>query len=135
MTLVLDSSMTLTWAFADEYTSASQVILERIKREGAVVPSLWRVEVCNVLVMAERRMRTTDAAALAFLAGLAKLPIIEDNAATWTTLIEVRRLARVHQLTVYDALYLELALRRGLPLATTDTALSRAAAAMGVSLV
>jgi len=132
LTLVLDSSLTLAWAFADEYTAASQAVLDRVKREGAVVPTLWRVEVCNVLVMGERRQRTTNEAALAFLTGLGKLPIIEDNAGSWSSLIEARRLARLYRLTVYDAVYLELALRRSLPLATTDAALSKAAKAAGV---
>ena len=110
-------------------------MLDRLVEGGAFAPQLWPVEALNVLLAAERRGRI-DAGARHRLAGfLQRLPIgIDDETAVqvWTA---TTRLAEHHRLTAYDATYLELALRLGLPLATADKALRAAAEAAGVALL
>ena len=133
--MVVDSSVTLTWCFEDEQTAASLALLEQVVEHGAVAPAVWPLEVLNALVMAERRKRV-DAAQRQRLTGfLRDLPIAldaETAAQAWSATVQ---LAERHRLTVYDAAYLELAQRRGLPLASLDNELRAAAEAVGVALV
>lgn len=133
--MVVDSSVTLTWCFEDEQTAASLALLEQVVEHGAVAPTLWPLEVLNALVMAERRKRV-DAAQRQRLTGfLRDLPIALDDetaAQAWSAIVQ---LAERHHLTVYDAAYLELAQRRGLPLASLDQELRAAADVAGVALV
>jgi predicted nucleic acid-binding protein len=127
MSLVLDSSVTLAWAYSDETTQPVTQIFELLSQGGAWVPGLWRLEVANVLEMGVRRKRHDKHFRDATLADLAQLPIQVDpqtDQQAWTATL---RLADRHQLTLYDAAYLELALRRNLPLATLDEDLRRAA--------
>ena len=132
---VLDSSVALAWCFRDEATAASDALLERLPAEPAVVPSLWPVELANVLVMGERRGRLDPTRSAAFLEMIASLPIEIDPASVDRPPADLMALARTHRLTAYDATYLDLALRRNLPLATRDAALARAAAAAGAALL
>jgi predicted nucleic acid-binding protein len=132
MSLVIDSSTTLAWAYSDEVTDAIRDVFRRISDTGAWVPSLWKLEVANVLQMGVRRGRHDAAFMEATLADLALMPIHVDpdtDRQAWGVTV---RLAARHRLTVYDAAYLELTLRRALPLATLDTDLRAAAAAEGV---
>ena len=99
------------------------------------MPSLWLWEVGNVLVQAERKGRITSAAIRTFLGLLETLPIRIDQVTTATAWHDTLALARSHRLTTYDAAYLELALRLGLPLASRDQALNAAASKEGVSLL
>lgn len=120
MSLVLDASLTMTWYFDDESTAATDALLDRVSAEGAVVPSLWRLEVVNAFQVAIRRKRVDAAYRDAALSELAVLPITVDadtDTYAWTTTL---RLAERFALTIYDAVYLELAQRRSLPLATRD---------------
>lgn len=127
MSLVLDSSIALAWAYSEETTTEVRRVFDQLKLAGAWVPGLWRLEVANVLHINVRRRRHDSEFRDATLADLAQLPIQVDpetDQYAWNaTLI----LAQEHQLTLYDAAYLELALRRNLPLATLDEALRRAA--------
>ena len=135
MSLVLDSSVTLAWLHADETSPASAAVFERIAETGAWVPSLWRLEVANVLEMGVRKGRYDSEFRDAMLADLAVLPIrrdLETDNQAWGT---TARLAARHRLTLYEAAYLELAMRRGLPLATVDKELRPAAVAEGVPLL
>ena len=135
MSLVLDSSATLAWAYADETTAAIREVFERLGEGGAWVPSIWRLEVANVLEMGVRRGRYDAAFRDAMLADLALLPIsldAETDRQAWGATL---RLAERHRLTLYDAAYLELAQRRGLPLATLDGDLRTAASAENVILL
>ena len=135
MSLVLDASLTLGWYFEDERTPAGDAVLDRVIEEGAVVPSLWRYEVANGLQMAVRRNRIDTAYRDASLAELRLLPITVDRAGddlAWTATLA---LAGRFRLTVYDAAYLELADRRGLPLATADRAIRAGARALRVELI
>ena len=133
---VLDASFTFQWLFKDEASPEGYAALGLITCEGAVVPSLWFVEVTNVLGLAERRGRVTAAGMEDALQLLRGLPLDVDAlppSLTWSE--AVLELMRTHRLTAYDATYLELALRRGLPLATRDKALRQAANAVGVALL
>ncbi|HWL64181.1 MAG TPA: type II toxin-antitoxin system VapC family toxin [Steroidobacteraceae bacterium] len=132
---VLDASVAIAWCFADESSGPSRQLLESLQFRAAVVPPLWNWEIGNALLTAERRGRIEPAAADLFLRLLRQLPIHVDAGSADRALEETRRLAREHDLTTYDASYLELAHRRGLPLATRDAALARAAAAVQVSLL
>lgn len=135
MSLVVDSSMALTWCFEDERTPAAEALLDQVAENGAVAPTLWPLEVLNGLAMAERRGRV-DAARRQRLAGfLRDLPIVLDHetaAQAWTV---TAHLAERCRLTLYDAAYLELAQRLNLPLATLDQDLRAAAGSLGVPLV
>ena len=133
---VADASATLPWCFEEEATPATEALLERLRAgEPAVVPAHWSTEVMNGLIMAVRRGRIDLERVARFARDLAALPISIEPAyvpATWDAVI---RVATRHQLTVYDAAYLELAERTGLPLATLDGDLRKAALAASVVLV
>ena len=129
---VLDASIAVAWCFEDEADPAVDALLDGLKAHGAVVPALWPLEVANVLLQAERRGRLTMVTLDGRLAAFAALPITVDTTAWLRTGATILALARLHGLTTYDAAYLELAMRRGWPLATKDKALKRACAAVGI---
>ena len=131
---VLDGSVTMAWGFEDEADDYAAAILERMPALQAHVPSLWPLEVANALLVGERRRRITPADTTRFLAILGALPITVDEETVAHAWADTMHLARAHNLSAYDAAYLELALRRGLPLATLDGKLKAAATAVGVSL-
>jgi predicted nucleic acid-binding protein len=133
---VADASATLPWRFEEEATPATEALLERLRGgETAVVPAHWPTEVMNGLIMAVRRNRIDAEKVARFSRALAALPIrieLPHAPAAWEAVI---RVAIKHQLTVYDAAYLELAERTHLPLATLDGDLRKAALAANVILV
>jgi predicted nucleic acid-binding protein len=132
---VLDASLTMAWAFRNEATRFTTRVLESLKTTHAVTPALWPFEVTNALLDAERRGRINAAQQAEFLERLRLLPIhIEHRPAAWLGQ-QILTLARAHRLTAYDAAYLELAIREGLPLATLDGDLRNAAAAAGAALL
>jgi predicted nucleic acid-binding protein len=133
--LVVDASVALAWCFEDEASPATDAVLDRVKDEGAIVPSLWHLELGNILLMAERRGRTIQGGIVARLALMGQLPITIDAETTGRAWREILTLARAEHLTTYDAAYLELAVRRGLTLATKDEALLGAARRIGVAVV
>lgn len=135
MSFVVDCSVAVTWCFADEASPAADALLDRMQEAGAVVPALWHLEIGNVLLQAERRGRLTAADQAARVALLRRLPLETDAETTSRALGEILLLARAQRLTTYDAAYLELAARRGLPLATRDRALQAAAEQLGVALL
>lgn len=124
---VLDCSIAVSWCFEDEASPATDALLERVRDEGARVPGLWHLELGNVLLQAERRGRIEANNSTVRLELLMTLPILTDEEGTIRALREVLTLARTEQLTIYDAVYLELAMRHGLPLATKDRLLTQAA--------
>lgn len=135
MSLVLDASVTLAWTFTDERNAAADVVLDRVLAEGATVPSLWKLEVANALRSAVRRGRCDEAFVDRTLADLEELTIAldgETDARAWT---DTRRLSREEGLTLYDAAYLELALRSNGPLASADSALIGAARRRGLDVL
>lgn len=122
----------MAWCFEDEATDFTDDLLERLGSEGAAVPSLWFLEVANVLTISERRGRTNQAKITKFLQLLSDLPITIDLKTEEKALTDILSLARTNGLTAYDAAYLELALREGLSLATLDRDLMQVARRLGV---
>jgi predicted nucleic acid-binding protein len=131
MALVLDSSVTMAWCFEDEACDFTRYVLSRVVSEGARVPLIWQYEVANVLLLGERHSRISTADSAEFLTLLAEQSIEIDDSPPDTALM---LLARKHRLTAYDAAYLELSVRKGLPLATLDMRLRKAASEEGLEL-
>ena len=132
MSFVLDCSVTMAWCFEDERTAATDTLLDKLVAEGAEAPSIWPLEVSNVLIGASRRNRISPAEANVAAQRIAALPVLidlEGSRRAWDSLLQ---LAVRYGLTSYDTCYLELALRKALPLATLDKALQRAATEAGV---
>jgi predicted nucleic acid-binding protein len=127
---VLDCSMTMAWCFEDEATPYSESVLEALADGEAFVPPIWSLEVANVLVVAERKKRLLPAQSLRFVELLQSLPITLE--AEVRPLRELLGLAREQGLSSYDASYLDLAVRSGLPLASLDGPLLEAAGRFGV---
>ena len=132
MGFVLDASVSACWALDDESHPVADAALDRSGQQGIVVPSLWWFELRNLLLIAERRNRSTAGNTAEFLTQLQHLDLSIDRA---TPEEEILALARRHRLTVYDSAYLELALRRDLPLATLDKQLAAAAKREAVRLI
>jgi predicted nucleic acid-binding protein len=132
---VIDCSITMTWCFGSEATAAAARIQDRLEKEPALVPAHWFLEVTNVLALAEKRKRITQAQSATFLGLLDDLEIVIDDAAPSRAFAHVLPLCRSHGLTSYDAAYLEVALRRGVPLATLDDDLRAGARSLGVDLL
>jgi predicted nucleic acid-binding protein len=130
---VLDCSISAAWLFEDEASPETDALLRQLRDESALVPTLWHLELGNVLIQAERRRRISAAQISVRLELIASLPIVTDGETDARALRETLALARAENLTTYDAAYLELALRRGLPLATQDKLLTLAAARSGVT--
>ena len=133
--LVIDASSVLSWCFEDEGGPEADALIERVASEGAAVPGLWSLEIANGLVMGERRGRIQPAESATFTGMIEDLPIVADPARGARALHETLSLAREHRLSAYDAAYLELAMRLGLPLATGDRSLEAAAERVGVVLL
>lgn len=129
---VLDASVAVAWCFDDESTPAAWALLDRLRSAPGHVPALWALEIGNILLGAERRRRITQARAVEFLGILDELDIRADPDLPGRALRDVLSRARERRLTTYDATYLELAMRLGLPLATKDKALARAATALRI---
>jgi predicted nucleic acid-binding protein len=135
MSMVLDSSATLAWVYSDEITEPIRHVFNLVSESGAWVPGLWKLEVANILEMGARRGRHDAAFRNSTLSDLALLPISVDTETDRQAWGATLQLSERHGLTMYDAAYLELALRRGLPLASLDAELRRAAQAEGVAVV
>jgi predicted nucleic acid-binding protein len=131
---VLDCSITMSWCLQDEANEVADAVLASLEAQNAITPSHWPLEVANVLTLCERRRRVTDARIVEFLGFLGTLPIAIDDQTAKYALSDVLALARTHQLTAYDAAYLELALRAGCPLASLDTTLNETATGLGIAL-
>jgi predicted nucleic acid-binding protein len=125
--VVVDSSIALTWCFKDEATPETDTLFERVRDDGAIVPGLWYLELSNVLLQAEKRGRIGTSDVAARLGLISELPISVDHETTARAWRDILQIARIDGLTTYDATYLELARRLGLPLLTKDKELARAA--------
>ncbi|HEV2352293.1 MAG TPA: type II toxin-antitoxin system VapC family toxin [Terriglobia bacterium] len=132
---VLDASVTLCWCFENQATAYTEGVLDRIAAgDEASVPFVWPLEVANALVRAERRKTLKVAQVTGFLNELSAWPIHVDTAGVGRTFQAILSVARLQNLSAYDATYLELAIREGLPLATLDDELRKAARAVGVKM-
>lgn len=131
---VVDASITIAWCFADESSDATDGVLRRLLTEGALAPAHWPMEVANALRSGERRGRI-DAAMLSVARSLLTDLPVDLVPVELATALDVVDLARRHNLTVYDAVYLDLAASRGLALATVDGRLAAACHDAGVALI
>lgn len=136
MNFVVDASFALAWVLRDEATAETDRILDSLGRGSkALVPALWRWEIANALLSIERQKRATNAEVARHLTLLRSYPIEIDETAASEAWTGAHTLARQHRLTVYDAAYLELAIRRGLPMASLDADLHRAAKAEKIEVL
>lgn len=134
--LVIDGSTTIGFLLQDEQSAAALKVLDLVEKGmPTYVPAHWCVEVANGLVMAERRKRASQADITEALNLVTALPVIADSETAQRAGSDTAALARQYGLTIYDAAYLELAMRRGAALATSDHDLAKAAKAAGVSLL
>jgi len=131
---VVDASVALSWCFDDEGEDYASRVLDALGESEAVAASLWPLEVANGLAVAERRGRLDATGARRFMELVLALPIAVDPTSRADALTASYDLARRRNLSAYDAAYLELALRHGIPLATLDARLREAAVAEGVKL-
>jgi predicted nucleic acid-binding protein len=133
---VIDASVVLTWCFPDENAAMAQGVASRFQRgDTAVAPPFWPHEVLNALLVGEKRKRISKALVRKFLDDLATLPVVLEQFPAVIVFDRIQQLGREHGLTAYDAAYLDLALDRGLPLATLDADLAQAAEKARVRLV
>lgn len=134
--VAMDCSAALPWVFADESTAATTAMQDGIARGRKVwVPSLWHLEIANVLLGAKKRGRIDEAGIRKFFSTLQLYDIEVDMETPSLAWSQTLALAEQYGLTAYDAAYLELALRKGLPLATLDRDLRGAATRAGIDLV
>ena len=129
---VLDASVAVAWCFEREATPHTAQILEMLVEGEAVVPAIWPFELANALLRAERNKRVTRAETVTFLNQLQGLAILVEQDVPGRVFREILSLGREQNISVYDAAYLDLAMRQGLPLATSDQELAKAAGRLGV---
>jgi predicted nucleic acid-binding protein len=132
---VIDNSVVMAWLFEDECDAYSEAILDQMMQWRAWVPVIWPLEVANVLLVAERRQRIRHRDSAQFLHYLSDLPILVESQEQIRVFNEVLALGRDHNLSTYDASYIEIALRKKLPLATRDQDMVKAAEASNIQLV
>jgi len=131
---IIDNSVVMAWCFADEESAYADEVLDGLESSEAIVPAIWPLEIGNVLVVAERRKRLNESDSIRFLALINDLPIkvIQEPPGRMTK--EILTLARKRQISTYDASYLDLAMRKGLPIATQDSGLIKAAKKCKIAL-
>ena len=132
---VIDNSVVMSWCFCDAGDCYAEAVLDRLTGAEALAPAIWPLEVANVLVAAERRGRLSEADSSHFLRLLGDLPLRVLPETPERVTGEILALARQTGLSAYDASYLDLAMREGVPLATRDAALRKAAGVIGVEMV
>jgi predicted nucleic acid-binding protein len=124
---VLDCSVTMSWCFDDERTDYTDGILENLKDSTAIVPTIWSLEVANVLLLSKKKKRISEIHSANFIDALSTLPITVDPSTSAKAMHSIFVIANQSDLTIYDAAYLELAIREGIPLITLDSKLTQAA--------
>ena len=132
---VIDNSVVMSWCFKDETNKYADAILHKLCEARAVVPSIWPLEVVNVLLVAERRKRLSEADSTRFITLLTQLPIIVEQERPENMMKELLTFARANNLSSYDASYLDLAMKRGYPIATSDNKLIQAARRIDVQIL
>jgi predicted nucleic acid-binding protein len=132
--IVLDASVALAWCFEDEQSAYAEATLDALANQPGVIPSAWALEVANVLALATRKRRITTRQLRDAIQVLRELPLRVEETSLDAVWDRVQPLAARNELTVYDATYIDLALRLGLPLATLDENLRRCAGSLSVNL-
>jgi predicted nucleic acid-binding protein len=132
--IVIDASVALAWCFPDEVSDYADGVLVALEDRTAMVPAIWSTEITNALLVGERRKRIRQPEVQRFVELLKGLSILEDGQPFADTVSYILPLAREHDLSAYDAAYLDVALRHGAPLATLDAALQSACRAAGIKI-
>ena len=132
---VVDNSVVMSWCFKDETNNYADAVLNRLTKVSAIVPLIWPLEVVNVLLSAERQKRLSKSASMRFLTLLSQLPIFVEYERPDKMMKELLTLARTSNLSSYDASYLDLAMRKGVPIATLDKNLIEAASRVDVPIL
>ncbi len=132
---VVDNSVVMSWCFKDKTNNYADTVLNRLTEAAAVVPSIWPLEVVNVLLVAERQKRLGESDSIRFITLLSQLPIIVEHERPEMMMKELLALARANNLSSYDASYLDLAMRKGFPIATLDNKLIEAARRIDVPIL
>ena len=135
MSFVVDASVIFAWQFPDEESPIVDRVADLLMDRTAWVPANWHAEIANGFAVAVRRKRLTQDYRQEALKRISDLPIRTDPESTAALWNETQTLCDDYQLSAYDAAYLELARRRRIPLATLDTAMNRAADALGIALI
>jgi len=120
---VVDNSVVMSWCFKDETNQYADAILDRLSDATAFVPSIWPLEVVNVLLVAERKKHLSEADSVRFITLLSQLPIIVEHERPERMMKDLLALAGSNNLSSYDASYLDLSMRKGIPIATLDARL------------
>ena len=134
MPIIVDASVALAWALPDELSPYADAVLARVESEGLQVPELWPREIANGLAIAYMRQRITIAQEQEFIDALSRLTINVEQLDALQIIRDGAAAARQYGLTAYDAAYVELAAREGLPLATLDSRMQAAAIKAGVEI-
>jgi len=124
---VVDNSVVMSWCFEDERNSYCDAVLESLADGEAFVPGMWPLEVGNVLLVAERKKRFTEASVVRFLELVSGLPLTVEQETPERMLKEIVSIAREQGISTYDASYIDLAMRLGLPMSTLDASMRKAA--------
>jgi predicted nucleic acid-binding protein len=133
--IVIDASVALAWCFPDEASDYADGALLALEDRTAMVPAIWSLEIANALLVGERRKRIRQPEVRRFVELLKSLSIVEGGQPFADTVSNILPLALEHDLSAYDAAYLDVAVRHGVPLATLDAALQKAARAAGVKIL
>lgn len=133
---VIDASVALAWFFEDEYSPYAEAIANLLLQGQAIAPIIWPLEMANAMLTSMRRGRFPESQALSMIDALRRLPVVLDQDIAPMALAQAALgLGATYRLSAYDASYLELAVRRGLPLATLDARLKQAASATGLPIL
>ena len=132
---VIDNSVVVSWLLEEEHVKKSREILNKLSSHQVCVPSIWPYELANALFVAEKRKRIKEADSVAFICDLKNLPIIIEESSFERIGKDVLSLSREHKITVYDASYIELALRKDLALASFDKEIIKVCKKIGVVVI
>jgi predicted nucleic acid-binding protein len=132
--IVIDASVALAWCFPDEASDYADSVLLALDEQTAIVPAIWAVEIANAVLVGERRKRIRQTEIRRFVDLLGDLNVVEDRQSFAETLSNLLPPAREYHLSAYDAAYLDVAVRHGIPLATLDYALQDACKAASINI-
>ncbi len=132
---VVDNSVILSWVFKDENTKKSQELLNKLLKQNAYVPSLWPYELSNALFIAEKNGRIKEADSVSFISSLKDLSLFVENNSYDNITKDILAISREHKITVYDASYIELALRKNLDMASFDKKLNAVCRKIGIKIL
>lgn len=124
---VVDNSVVMSWCFEDEGNAYTEAVLESLADGEAFVPGIWPLEVGNMLLVAERKKRLSESSVVRFLELLSGLPFTVEQETPERAFKNIVSLARQRGISTYDASYLDLAMRLGLPVSTLDESMRKAA--------